>query len=92
MKKNHTNPWAAIDAIVKANPEPMGPEWFTVNDYTARYGGSNAQNHVKLSADTRFKKWTGVGGPNRRTISKFSLNDAASKLSRVRSIKNSLPQ
>lgn len=71
--KKQSNPWAAIDAIVKANPEPVGPEWFTVKEYSDRYGGAPNQNHAKLSADPRFKKWTGVGSSTRRVISKFCL-------------------
>ena len=33
MKPTKNNPWAAMDAIVNANPEPTGEEWFTVEQY-----------------------------------------------------------
>ncbi len=75
MKSKHTkdNPWAAIDAIVRANPEPTGPEWFTTKDYVDRYGGSKCQAHAKLSKDSRFKKWTGTCAATNRVTTKFAL-------------------
>lgn len=68
-----TSPWAAIDALVRSNPEPTGPEWFTAAQYMERYGGAHAAVHRKLSADPRFEKWTGLGASARRTITKFRL-------------------
>ena len=71
--KTQHNPWAALDALMKADPEPTGPEWFTVYDYTDRYGGSTSGNAAKLKRDTRFKQWTGISGESRRRTTKYCL-------------------
>lgn len=55
-----TNPWAALDALMKTDPEPTGPEWFTVVQYTQRYGGSRSGNAAKLAFDPRLASWKGL--------------------------------
>jgi hypothetical protein len=70
MKKS-TNPWAAIDAIVKTSPEPTGSEWFTADQYTERYGGNVRHNMAKLRRDARFEVWKDA--TNRRP-NKYRLN------------------
>jgi len=70
--KKQSNPWAALDAMMKSDPEPTGPEWFTVQQYTERYGGSVQHNTSKLNRDTRLKRWKGTSGHNRRITVKYS--------------------
>jgi hypothetical protein len=68
--KKPTNPWAAIDAIVKAAPEPTGPGWFSIEEYTERYGGNPAHNMAKLRKDPRFERWS---DPTNRRPNKYKL-------------------
>lgn len=70
QKSKATNPWDAIDALVKTEPEPTGPEWFTIKQYTARYGGNIQHNQRKLRDDFRFEMWT---DPARRKPSKYRI-------------------
>lgn len=73
MKTKQPNPWAALDAVMKTDPEPTGPDWFTVEEFTLRYGGSTSNNHKKLLKDKRFTHWKGISARSRRTVTKFKL-------------------
>lgn len=58
-----TDPWAALDAIMATEPEPMGAEWFTVLDFANRYkmGRSGAQSRCqKLCNAGLAETWAGV--------------------------------
>ena len=76
MKTNKpTNPWAAIDAMVKQDPEPMGPEWFTKEDFAARYGYTlqTANNMCRrMFCDGKLKRWIGTASYNRRKTAKYA--------------------
>ena len=67
------NPWAKLDSLIEKDREPMGPEWFTVAEYAARYGFSIPGASHKLKADKRFERWTGVCQSSRRRTNKFRL-------------------
>jgi hypothetical protein len=74
MKSSKNNPWAAMDAIVNANLEPTGKEWFTGAEYATRYGCSPDAARYKL---TRLKsrglveQWTGSARGHTCIISKW---------------------
>ena len=69
-----TDPWAAIDALVKTDPEPTGPEWFTLKEFSQRYGlslyGATARLR-KLEQAGKVKSWQGTSAANRRLVLKF---------------------
>ena len=46
--KTQHNPWAALDALMKTDPEPMGPEWFTIGQFAVRYDMTHAGAAVRL--------------------------------------------
>lgn len=74
-KSQAINPWAAIDAMVKQDPEPMGPEWFTVGDFAVRYRYSLPQSASRCKAmhlAGKLKRWIGVSANNRRKTTKYS--------------------
>lgn len=60
--KTQSNPWAALDALMKADPEPMGPEWFTIGQFAVRYDLTHCGAAVRLGKMERAKqvvKWKG---------------------------------
>ncbi len=60
--KTQSNPWAALDALMKTDPEPTGPEWFTTDDFAERYKltvGGAAQRLKALVTAGKLKKWKG---------------------------------
>ncbi len=60
--KTQHNPWAALDALMKTDPEPMGPEWFTIGQFAVRYDMTHAGAAVRLGKMERAKnvvKWKG---------------------------------
>jgi hypothetical protein len=65
-----TDPFAAIDAIVAETSGPTGPEWFTIAQYTKRYGGNREHNMRRLKKDPRFVVWS---DPARRKPNKYKL-------------------
>lgn len=70
------NPWAALDSIMKMDPEPVGHDWFTARDFAARYGLSECRAAAKLAAmhlAGSVKRWKGVGAVNRRLTTKYRL-------------------
>jgi hypothetical protein len=67
------DPWAALDKLYNSNPEPTGPEWFTVQEYAERYGLSINGSASRLNNDKRLEKWIGMGGPNKRTLAKYRI-------------------
>jgi len=57
-----TDPWAALDAIMATDPEPMGPEWFTCAEFADRYKMNPRTAHAKLANMARqglLDKWSG---------------------------------
>lgn len=65
--KTQHNPWAALDALMKADPEPTGPEWFTIGQFAVRYDLTHCGAAGRLGKMERAKqvvKWKGriVGG------------------------------
>ena len=62
MKTKTQSPWARLDAMMKTDPEPTGPEWFTIGQFAARYDLSHAGAAVRLNKMERTKKvvrWKG---------------------------------
>jgi len=58
----NADPWAALDAIMATEPEPMGPEWFTVREFAQRYKMStrNAQQKLGAMYDAgQLNRWRG---------------------------------
>lgn len=73
-KSQLTDPWAAIDALVKTDPEPTGPEWFTAAQFGERYGYDAATAHNKLDRLVklgRLRSWKGLASANRRVTTKY---------------------
>ena len=71
-----TDPWAALDAIVKREQEPVGPEWFTIDQFSERYQLSNKTSREKccqLHKEGKLKRWTGFSPAYKRIIVKYSL-------------------
>jgi hypothetical protein len=61
-KSQLTNPWAAIDALMKTDPEPTSPEWFTIRQFAVRYGLTHGGAAVRLLKMERAKhviSWKG---------------------------------
>ena len=59
---NQPNPWAALDAIMAKEQEPIGPEWFTQDDFEARYGFCCKTAWAKLKDMVKagtLECWTG---------------------------------
>ena len=60
--KTQSNPWAALDALMKADPEPTGPEWFTIGQFAVRYDLTHGGAAYRLGRMERAKqvvKWKG---------------------------------
>jgi hypothetical protein len=80
MKTTKNNPWAAMDAIVNANPEPMGEEWFTADQYADRYGRTRDASFSRLAKwhkDGIVDRWSGLGETSRHTITKWRVRLAS---------------
>ena len=76
MKSKATDPWAAMDALMRTKPEPVGAEWFTAEQFGDRYGYSAAVAHNKLLAmfkSGKLDKWKGLSGTCRRITTKFRV-------------------
>ena len=74
MKIGKNNPWAAMDAIVNANPEPTGEEWFTSAAYALRYACTSHAARNKLAQMKEqgvVEQWKGKGKTG--TISKWRV-------------------
>lgn len=70
------DPWAKLDAIMAGSREPMGPEWFTAQDYAKRYGFSTFKAHkdlARMTANGVTEMWKGCGGENKRLCLKFRV-------------------
>lgn len=67
------DPWAALDKLYNSNPEPMGAEWFTVQEFAGRYGKSRPGAASCLKEDKRLEKWVGIGAANKRMICKYRI-------------------
>lgn len=75
-KSQAINPWAALDAMLKQDPEPMGPEWFTLKDFMTRYGYSETPALRRCKAMCKsgvLKSWTGLSATNRRLTTKYAI-------------------
>ena len=74
--RTKSDPWAALDALMKSEPEPTGPGWFTVDQCATRYGisipGAQQRLNKMLSAGT-VKRWKGVTASTRRVTTKWRL-------------------
>lgn len=60
--KTQHNPWAALDALMKTDPEPTGPEWFTIGQFAVRYDLTHCGAAVRLGKMERAGKvisWKG---------------------------------
>ena len=77
MKKqsNLSDPWAALDAIMATDPEPMGPEWFTRSQFQERYkfkSTAGAQRRLDgLEREGLVEKWTGKMAATNRVGFKY---------------------
>jgi hypothetical protein len=64
MKSSKKNPWAAMDAMINANPEPMEEEWFTIAEYCKRYpctADSARHKLIRLRENGLVEQWKGSG-------------------------------
>lgn len=69
------DPWAAIDAIVQREAEPMGPEWFTVEQFADRYklGAGRAWAVCNgLVKQGKLRHWKGTSLTTRRVTNKYA--------------------
>lgn len=74
--KTQHNPWAALDALMKTDPEPMGPEWFTIGQFAVRYDMTHAGAAVRLGKMERAGKvvsWKGRSSGSSYTKRKYRL-------------------
>lgn len=81
MKIGKNNPWAAMDAIVNANPEPIGDGWFSTQEYIDRYKCTRDSAHNRLCGMKDrgiVEHWTGNGGPKQRVIAKWRVKPVSS--------------
>lgn len=76
-KTNNKDPWAALDALIKQNEEPKGPEWFFTEEFSERYKLSTTHSHAKLKKLLRMglvEQWKGrVIGKNGGCCSKWRV-------------------
>jgi hypothetical protein len=76
MKPSKNNPWAAMDAIVNTNPEPMGDGWFSTQEYVDRYKCTRDSAYgrlLRMKAAGLVDRWSGMGVTNRRTTTKWRV-------------------
>lgn len=76
QKSTATDPWAALDAIVKREEEPTGPEWFTVDQFAERYKMSDSRARFRCDQMYRkgqLKRWQGIGSGSKRMMNKYCL-------------------
>ncbi len=69
------NPWAKLDALMTVEPEPMGGEWFTVEQFAQRYGMSlpgAGQKLTRLHATGKLKRWKGISRETHRQKCKYA--------------------
>ncbi len=72
----NASPWAELDAIMEAQAEPEGPEWFTVEQYASRYGLTNdaaSGRLIRMEKAGKLEVWRGV--INRRITRKYRLKN-----------------
>lgn len=74
-RSSPSDPWAALDRIMKSDPEPVGPEWFTVEQFSARYELSrHAHRKLMDMLDSGVvERWKGLSRENRRITVKYRL-------------------
>ena len=71
-----SDPWAALDAIMATEPEPMGPEWLTLWQLADRFNLSRpgAQHRAeKWLREGRISVWTGKLGQSKRIGNKYRV-------------------
>jgi len=76
MKTTKQSPWSRLDAIMKADPEPTGPGWFTVEECAVRYDMSLSRARASLNAKHRagvVKRWQGISKTNHRDTTKYCI-------------------
>lgn len=64
-----------MDALVAFEKEPTGPEWFTAEQYAARYRCASSTARLKLKelvGAGRLKEWRGVPAGGRVITRKYS--------------------
>jgi hypothetical protein len=76
--KTRNNPWAALDAMMKTEPEPTGPGWFTVQDFLNRYGKGRtytwaAQNLRAMHVAGKVEKWVGSSAGRNGKLLKYKI-------------------
>lgn len=57
-----TDPWAALDAIMKQDDEPVGDGWFSTQEFADRYNISYRNSFNRLEAMYRagtVDRWRG---------------------------------
>lgn len=76
MKTKHTEcPWAKLDALMIAEPEPMGADWFTVEQFASRYGMSlpgAGQKLTRLFNSGKLNRWKGISKETHRQKCKYA--------------------
>lgn len=69
------DPWAAVDAIVKREIEPTGPEWFTPRQFADRYHVSLNRAHEvcnRLAKEGKLRRWKGTSLTTHKTATKYA--------------------
>lgn len=57
-----TDPWAAMDAVMKQDAEPVGDGWFSTQEFADRYKISYRNSYNRLEAMYRagqVERWRG---------------------------------
>lgn len=74
-----TDPWAALDALIKFVPEPTGPEWFTVAQFASRYSLSEGQARKRccdMAKQGVLDHWLGgSAASNGRITNKYRVKE-----------------
>lgn len=84
QKSSPIDPWAEMDAIAAKTKEPMGPEWFYEQDFSSRYGLSQAGGHRRLNIMVKagmVEKWKGRALGCNAPKCKYRLKQPAQKKS-----------
>lgn len=70
-----TNPWAAIDDVIRGEFEPIGQEWRDIQQLKQAWGinRSNAMTRAnKLVQEGKLKRWSGLSLRLKRRICKYA--------------------
>lgn len=71
--------WGEVDKLYRANPEPVGEGWFTVEQFALRYSLSRNGAASRLRGDNRLESWIGVIEATKRITRKYRIKPCIHK-------------